>query len=49
MKSVTLRLSTEELEFLRKVKEVGFSSIAEVIRCAALSLVSSKPTEKKTA
>lgn len=49
MKSLTVRLSDEDLKFLRRVKNTGFSSIAEVIKCAALSFVSSAPKKGKAA
>jgi hypothetical protein len=43
MKAITVRLKESELKFLREVKEAGFASIAEVIKCAALSFVASAP------
>jgi len=43
MKAITVRLPEKELKFLRSVKDAGFSSIAEVIKCAALSFVASAP------
>jgi Arc/MetJ-type ribon-helix-helix transcriptional regulator len=49
MKSVTVRLTQKEHEFLRRIKETGFSSLAEVIRCAALSLVTSQEKTRKSA
>lgn len=49
MKSLTVRLSERELQFLRRVKDAGFSSLAEVIKCAALSFVSSAPKKDKAA
>lgn len=41
MKSKSVRLSEKELEHLKKIKKLGFASIAEVIKCATLSLVES--------
>ena len=38
MKTVTLRLTKEEREKIERVKKLGFSSVAEVIRCASISL-----------
>lgn len=39
MKAITLRLPESEMDKLRKIKNAGFSSVNEVIKCAALSLV----------
>lgn len=41
MKSLTLRFSDEELKRLRRLKNLGFSSITEVIKCASLSMADS--------
>jgi Arc/MetJ-type ribon-helix-helix transcriptional regulator len=49
MKSVTVRLSEQEFEFIRRIKEAGFSSLAEVIRCAALSMANSINDKKSAA
>jgi hypothetical protein len=38
MKSLTIRFTAEEAERLRRIKALGFSTSAEVIKCAALSL-----------
>lgn len=46
MKSLTIRLTEKELRFLQRVKDSGFASKAEVIKCAALSYVAGAP--KKT-
>ncbi len=43
MKAITIRLTEDELEVLRNIKEAGFASIAEVIKCAALSYASAAP------
>lgn len=42
MKALTLRLSAEEMKKLQAIKALGFSTAAEVIKCAALSLSDSK-------
>lgn len=49
MKSITVRLTSKEHEFVRRIKEAGFSSLAEVIRCAALSLASAQENKKTAA
>jgi hypothetical protein len=43
MKAITVRLKEKELKFLRKVKDAGFSSLSEVIKCSVLSFVASAP------
>lgn len=43
MKAITLRLSERERSTLENVKALGFGSITEVIKCAALSLVDTHP------
>ena len=45
MKAVTVRLPEKDLEFLQKIRDVGFSSVGEVIKCATLSLA--KAADKK--
>ncbi len=37
MQKLQITVSDEELRFLEGVRSVGFSSLQEVIRCAALS------------
>lgn len=50
MKAITVRLPEQDLKFLQSVKDAGFSSVSEVIKCAALSLVNAAPrsTRRKT-
>lgn len=42
MKAVRLHLADKEIRFLEKVRSMGFRSVPEVLRCAALSFVDSK-------
>lgn len=42
MQKLQITVSEDELRFLEGVRATGFSSIQEVIRCAALSYVDSK-------
>jgi DNA-binding Xre family transcriptional regulator len=49
VKSITLRITKQEHALLKRVKAVGFSTLAEVIRCAALSLATSDPKNRKAA
>lgn len=46
MKSLTLRFSDEELKRLRRLKDLGFSSLTEVIKCASLSMADSARAPK---
>jgi hypothetical protein len=39
MKSVTIRLPDKDLNKLRAIKDQGFSTLAEVIKCASLSFI----------
>ena len=43
MKAITLRLSEQDRNALESVKALGFGSLTEVIKCAALSLVDTHP------
>lgn len=39
MKAITIRMTKEDLDLLKRIKELGFSSIKEVIKCATLSFI----------
>ena len=47
MKAITLRLTEEEKNKLNRIKNQGFSSLNEVIKCATLSFLSSKPRKNR--
>ena len=47
MKAITLRLTEEEKNKLNRIKDQGFSSLNEVIKCATLSFLSSKPRKNR--
>lgn len=42
MKAVRLHLADKEIHLLEKVRSLGFRSVPEVLRCAALSFADSK-------
>ena len=42
MKAVRLHLADTEIRLLERVRSLGFRSVPEVLRCAALSLADSK-------
>lgn len=42
MKALTLRLTADEIDKLNRLKALGFSTAAEVIKCASLSLCDAK-------
>lgn len=47
MKAITLRLTEEEKNKLNRIKDLGFSSLNEVIKSATLSFVSSEPRKNR--
>lgn len=52
MKAITLRLTEKDRKDLERVKSLGFGSVTEVIKCAALSMVdahSGKSAKKRQA
>jgi hypothetical protein len=47
MQKLQITVSEEELRFLEGVRDTGFSSVQEVIRCAALSYLDSRADDGK--
>lgn len=46
MKAITLRLTEKDRRTLESIKALGFGSITEVIKCAALSFTDSQHAAK---
>ena len=47
MQKLQITVSEEELRFLEGVRDTGFSSVQEVIRCAALSYLDSRADDAR--